>query len=304
MNIWVTGMRLSPEQQKQLEERGHEVTVLQKESEIQGRDVSEVEVLVCQNVFAYRALEDFPRLKVVQAVSAGLDRLPVATLKKRDIHVYNAGDTYAVPMAEWVVWQLLDFMKHGAAFREKQQNRQWEKERRLRELSGKTAVLLGVGNVSKAIAKRLHAFEMRIIGVGHRPKDVPFVDRYVLMDELHEVLQESDVIILALPLTDETYHLIDEAAIAAMKEDAILMNVARGAIIDEDALVEALREGKFFGVALDVFETEPIQPDHPLYEFEWVSLTPHNSYVSDRGNERLFRNVLLNLDQEEQESIK
>lgn len=299
MNVWVTGMRLSLDQQARLEQLGHNVTVLEKESDIQERDVSEVEVLVCQNVFAYRALEDFPRLKVVQAVSAGLDRLPVQALKERGIRVYNAGDTYAVPMAEWVVWQLLDFMKHGAAFREKQQNRQWEKERRLLELTGKTVTLLGVGNVSEAIAKRLRAFDMHLIGVGHREKDVPFVDRYVLLDELHDVLKESDVIILALPLKDETYHLINRDALAAMKEDAILINVARGAIIDEDALVETLQEGKFFGVALDVFETEPIQPSHPLYEFAWVSLTPHNSYVSDQVNNRLFQNVFANLQNEQ-----
>ncbi|MGA9468567.1 MAG: NAD(P)-dependent oxidoreductase [Exiguobacterium marinum] len=303
MNVWVTGMRLSPDQQKQIEQLGHEVTVLQQEAEVLERDVSEVEVLICQNVFAYRSLEYFPRLQVVQAVSAGLDRLPIDKLKEREIRIFNAGDTYAVPMAEWVVWQLLDFMKHGAAFREKRQNRQWEKERRLLELTGKTVTLLGVGNVSEAIAKRLRAFDMHLIGVGHREKEVPFVDRYVLLDELHDVLKKSDVVILALPLKDETYHLIDRDALAAMKEDAILINVARGAIIDEAALVETLQEGKFFGVALDVFETEPIQPDHPFYEFEWVSLTPHNSYVSDQVNNRLFQNVLANLKNEQQSTM-
>lgn len=297
MKIWVTGMHLSLDQREQLEKLGHEITMLQRESDIIERDVSEVEALVCQNVFTYRTLNEFPRLQVVQAVSAGLDRLPIEQLKERDIRVYNAGDTYAVPMAEWVVWQLLDFMKYGAAFREKQQNRHWEKERRLLELSGKTVTILGVGNVSEAIAKRLRAFDMHLIGVGHREKEVPFVDRYVLMDSLYDVLRVSDVIILALPLTDDTYHLINRDALAVMKEDSILMNVARGAVIDEEALVKSLHDGKFFGVALDVFETEPIQSDHPLYEFEWVNLTPHNSYVSDRVNNRLFQNVYKNLQQ-------
>lgn len=297
MKIWVTGMHLSLDQREQLEKLGHEITMLQRESDIIERDVSEVEALVCQNVFTYRTLNEFPRLQVVQAVSAGLDRLPIEQLKERDIRVYNAGDTYAVPMAEWVVWQLLDFMKYGAAFREKQQNRHWEKERRLLELSGKTVTILGVGNVSEAIAKRLRAFDMHLIGVGHREKEVPFVDRYVLMDSLYDVLRVSDVIILALPLTDDTYHLINQDALAVMKEDSILMNVARGAVIDEEALVKSLHDGKFFGVALDVFETEPIPSDHPLYEFEWVNLTPHNSYVSDRVNNRLFKNVYKNLQQ-------
>ena len=297
MKIWVTGMHLSLDQREHLEKLGHEITMLQRESDVIERDVSEVEVLVCQNVFTYRTLDEFPRLQVVQAVSAGLDRLPIEQLKERDIRVYNAGDTYAVPMAEWVVWQLLDFMKYGAAFREKQQNRHWQKERRLLELTGKTVTILGVGNVSEAIAKRLRAFDMHLIGVGHREKEVPFVDRYVLMDSLYDVLRESDVIILALPLTDETYHLINRDALAVMKEDSILMNVARGAIIDEEALVKSLHDGKFFGVALDVFETEPIQSDHPLYKFEWVNLTPHNSYVSDLVNNRLFKNVYKNLQQ-------
>lgn len=295
MNLLSTGVRLTPEQLAKLEQLGYTVTTLREEADVTDIDVSEVEGLICNNVFQYRQCEDFERLRFVQAISAGLDRLPLDELEERDVRIYNAGDTYAVPMAEWVVWQLLDFMKHGAAFREKQANRHWEKERRLRELTGKTVALLGLGHVGEAIATRLRAFDMTIIGVGHREKQVAFVDRYVLMDELHDVLAESDVIVIALPLTDETYHMIDAEALAAMKEDAVLLNVARGSIIDETALIAALEEGKFFGVALDVFETEPLPSDHALYNFEWVALTPHNSYVSDRVNERLFDNIFHNL---------
>ncbi|ERG67771.1 MULTISPECIES: NAD(P)-dependent oxidoreductase [Exiguobacterium] len=295
MNLLSTGVRLAPEQLTKLEQLGYTVTTLREEADVTDIDVSEVEGLICNNVFQYRQCEDFERLRFVQAISAGLDRLPLDELEERDVRIYNAGDTYAVPMAEWVVWQLLDFMKHGAAFREKQANRHWEKERRLRELTGKTVALLGLGHVGEAIATRLRAFDMTIIGVGHREKQVSFVDRYVLMDELHDVLAESDVIVIALPLTDETYHMIDAEALAAMKEDAVLLNVARGSIIDETALIAALEEGKFFGVALDVFETEPLPSDHALYNFEWVTLTPHNSYVSDRVNERLFDNIFHNL---------
>ena len=299
MNLLSTGVRLTPEQHATLERLGYTVTTLREEADVTDIDVSQVEGLICNNLFQYRPCEDFKRLRFVQVISAGLDRLPLEELEKRDVRIYNAGDTYAVPMAEWVVWQLLDFMKHGAAFREKQANRHWEKERRLRELTGKTVALLGLGHVGEAIATRLRAFDMTIIGVGHREKQVPFVDRYVLMDELHDVLAESDVIVIALPLTDDTYHVIDAEAIASMKEDAVLLNVARGAIIDETALIAALEEGKFFGVALDVFETEPLPSDHALYNFEWVTLTPHNSYVSDRVNERLFENIVRNLRHEQ-----
>ncbi|WP_138858890.1 NAD(P)-dependent oxidoreductase [Exiguobacterium mexicanum] len=295
MNLLSTGVRLTPEQLATLERLGYTVTMLREEADVSDIDVSQVEGLICNNVFQYRSCMDFKRLRFVQAISAGLDRLPLNELEERNIRIYNAGDTYAVPMAEWVVWQLLDFMKHGAAFREKQANRHWEKERRLRELTGKTVALLGLGHVGEAIATRLRAFDMTLIGVGHREKHVPFVDRYVLMDELHDVLAESDVIVIALPLTDDTYHVIDAEAIASMKEDAVLLNVARGSIIDESALIAALEEGKFFGVALDVFETEPLPSDHALYNFEWVTLTPHNSYVSDRVNERLFENMMNHL---------
>ncbi|WP_214882263.1 MULTISPECIES: NAD(P)-dependent oxidoreductase [unclassified Exiguobacterium] len=297
MNVLVTGMRLSLNQKEQLEQIGCKVTMLEQESDISLQDVTKVEVLVCQNIFAYRQVEEFPQLKIVQAVSAGLDRLPLEELKERGIEVYNAGDTYAAPMAEWIIWQLLDFMKHGASLREKQSNRKWEKERRLLELTGKTVTLLGVGHVSEAIATRLRPFGVRLIGVGHREKVVSFVDQYVLMNELRDVLRESDVIILALPLTEDTYHLINEETLEVMKEDAILMNVARGAIIDETALVSVLKEGKFFGVSLDVFASEPLPSDHPLYDFDWVSISPHNSYVSDQVNDRLFSNILSNLKQ-------
>ncbi|RHB49590.1 NAD(P)-dependent oxidoreductase [Exiguobacterium sp. AM39-5BH] len=299
MNLLSTGVRLTPEQLAKIERLGYTVTTLREEADVTDIDVSEVEGLICNNVFQYCHVDDFKQLRFVQAISAGIDRLPFDELQERDIRLYNAGDTYAIPMAEWVVWQLLDFMKHGASFREKQANRHWEKERRLRELTGKTVALLGLGHVGEAIAKRLRAFDMTIIGVGHREKQVPFVDRYVLTDALHDVLAESDVIVIALPLTDDTYHLIDAEAIAAMKEDAVLLNVARGSIIDETALIAALEEGKFFGVALDVFETEPLPSDHALYNFEWVTLTPHNSYVSDRVNERLFENIVRNLRHEQ-----
>ena len=120
-------------------------------------------------------------------------------------------------------------------------------------------------------------------------------DRFVGFDSLHRVLPEADFVILAVPLAPDTAHLVDAAAIGRMKADAVLVNVSRGQVIDELALVEALESGRFMGVALDVFEEEPLSLTSPLWEFERVLITPHNSFGSDRVGKRLFQRLLANL---------
>ena len=120
------------------------------------------------------------------------------------------------------------------------------------------------------IAKRLKAFGVNVIGVGRRKIESQYIDEYYLINEIDDVLRKSDIVILTLPLTKETPHLIDAKKIANMKDNSVLINVSRGGVIDESALIEALQEDKFLGVALDVFEEEPLQEESPLWDFDRV----------------------------------
>lgn len=151
-------------------------------------------------------------------------------------------------------------------------------------LMGKTACLIGMGDVGTAIAKRLHALGMQLTGVRRHPEqgglaDVPF-QRVVGMDNLHEVLQDADYVVLCLPATRETQHLIGVEALATMKPGAFLVNVGRGTLVDQDALLAALRSGHLAGAGLDVFWEEPVDPQHPLFQ-QNVTATPHIGGITD-----------------------
>lgn len=250
-------------------------------------DPATIEGIVCNVFFLHNDLDVFPRLKIIQLMSAGLDRVPLSEIRKRGIALYNAGAAYAVPMAEWALAKILEIMKHSAAFAASQAAHRWEKQRDLRELSGRSAAIIGFGNVGKAVAKRLTAFDVSITAVDVVPPD-GCCDAYLPIARLDEALSGADIVVLSLPLTDETRGLINADRLAAMKDDAVLVNVARGAVLDEAALLNALQSGKLAGAALDVFAYEPLSADSPLWEAPRLLLSPHNSFVSDGNHDRLF----------------
>ena len=151
------------------------------------------------------------------------------------------------------------------------------------------------GNVGKNIAKRLKGFEVEITAVDIKKIEENIVDKFYYLDELKKAVEKADAIFITLPLVEETYHLINGEIMDAMKEDAIIINVARGKLIDEEQLIDRMKRGKFCGVALDVFETEPLEKESELWNFERVIVTPHNSFVGNGNQERIFKRVLENL---------
>lgn len=261
---------------------------------------TEAEGIVCNGLFLHHDAAEFPNLRFVQLTSAGLDRVPVDELEARGVAVFNARGVHSVPMAEWVIMQLLQVAKRARVFLRNQDQYRWEKARDLTELAGRNACIIGFGDVGHEVAKRLRAFDMRVIAVTRTPRESPLADECVHVGSLGDVLPTADFVILTVPLTPATHHLIGSAALAQMTSDAILVNVSRGPVIDEAALVRALENGKFAGVALDVFEQEPLDPASPLWDIERVLITPHNSFVSDRTAERLVRLTLANLAATEQ----
>jgi len=255
----------------------------------------DIDGIVCNLFFQHNDLSSLPNLKFIQLTSAGLDRVPLDEIRRRGIALYNAGATYAVPMAEWAVAKILEIAKSSAFFRENQQRRAWVKHRGIRELSGMTAAIVGFGHVGKQTAARLRAFGVRITAVDIVKGDDSLYDRYYDIAELDTALGTADIVVLTLPLTDKTRGLFDASRFDAVKQDAIFVNIARGGLVDETALLTALNSGKLYGAALDVFVSEPLCEDSPLWDCDRALITPHNSFVGNGNTRRLTALVLQNL---------
>lgn len=299
MKLLLTGaFNYSKEQLNDLQALGFDITFVQDERVALEFDVSDIDAVVCNALFLNNDISKFTGLKFVQLTSAGLDRVPVEYMNEHKIKLCNAAGVYSIPMAEWTVLKVLEMYKKTRQFYMSQGKRDWQKNYDLLELNGKTAAIIGFGNIGLEIAKRLRAFGVKVIGVDTRmlkSEEREMVDDFCLSTEIDEVLNKSDIVILTLPLTEQTRHLMNNDRFAAMKNGGVLINVSRGGVIDEAALVENCQNGKFLGVALDVFEEEPLPKDSILWNLEGMIITPHNSFVSDKINERLYGVILTNL---------
>jgi phosphoglycerate dehydrogenase-like enzyme len=237
-----------------------------------------------------------PRLRWVQSLSAGIERADPELY--RDLIVTNASGVAAPAMAEYVIAVMLMFAKGFLRMLRNQLAHRWDRRLEAFELGGKTCGIVGMGAIGGEVAQRAKALAMRVLGLRRstapRPTD-RYADALLTPADLPRLLAESDYVVLAAPLTPETRHLIGAAELHQMKRTAVLINVGRGALVDEEALVAALREGIIRGAALDVFEREPLPPDSPLWDLENVLVTPHFSAGGDRYAERAAELVCDNL---------
>ncbi|TDL61514.1 hypothetical protein E2R56_29385 [Rhodococcus qingshengii] len=296
MKLLLTGaFKYSEKQLDSLKSLGYEIVFIQNERVPLEVNVIDIDAVVCNGLFLYNDIQKFKNLKFIQLTSAGLDRVPLDYIKDQGIKLFNAKGVYSVPMAEWVVLKILEIYKKSRNFYEAQRKNKWEKQRELFELANKTAAIIGFGDVGSEVAKRLKAFDVNIVGVGRHKTESIYIDEFYLINEIEKVLKKSDIVILTLPLTKETGNWLDAKKIEVIKEKCVLINVSRGGVIDEEALVKALHENIFLGVALDVFEDEPLPSNSQLWGLKDVIITPHNSYVSDNVNERLFALIIENL---------
>jgi phosphoglycerate dehydrogenase-like enzyme len=211
-------------------------------------------------------------------MTAGVDRLPAEILKS-GVRVANASGLHGAAMGEVVLEMMLMFVKDAAACMRMKQGKEW---RRYRPglLRDRTVGILGLGAVGKEIARLCKAFGMKVIGIrrsGGAVSPLPEVDHVYRREQLPVMLAESDFVVLALPLTKETEGMIGEMELRGMKPTAFLINVARGAIVDEGVLIRALEEKWIAGAGLDVFTREPLPPESPLYAMPNVIYSPHIS---------------------------
>ena len=274
---------------------GHAVVFMQNEKDPLPCPPEEVEGVIGNALFLYHPIEAFTRLRYVQLTSAGFDRMPMEEASARGITVHNARGVYSIPMAEHAVCGVLQLYRQARFFLENQGKGVWEKHRGILELCGKTVAVVGCGSVGTECAVRFSAFGCRVIGVDLYPKESVAYESIYPLSELDLALGEADVVILTLPLTDATRHLMDAHRLAVMKKGALLVNIARGAVVDTRALTEAL-DAHLGGAVLDVFEEEPLPGDSPLWQRENVIITPHNSFVGDGNAARLFRVIKENLE--------
>ena len=295
MNLLITGaFRCTQQQLDTIARLGHQVVFMQQESDSLPVDPAWVEGTVCNGLFLHHDISKFENLRFIQLTSAGFDRVPMEEVNRRGIKICNARGVYGIPMAEFAVAGVLQLYKQSRFFAENQKSHGWNKHRGLLELWGKQVAIVGCGNIGQECAKRFAAFDCRVVGVDIFEAELPNISRMYHISKLQEVLPHSDVVVLTLPLTEETKHLFGESAFAAMKKGAILVNIARGGVVDTKALIQALQD-HLGGAVLDVFEEEPLSPDSPLWDMEQVLLTPHNSFVGDHNSQRLESVILSNL---------
>lgn len=278
-----------------LEAMGHTVVFMQQEQGELPCAAEEIEGVICNGLFLHHSIDDFKALRYIQLTSAGYDRVPLEEIRRRKIELHNARDVYSIPMAEFAVGSVLQLYKKFGTFRDNQKLHRWEKQRDLQELAGKTVCILGCGSVGTTCAKRFAAFDTRVLGVTAHPRELDWFEAVYGLERLDAVLAESDIVILSLPLTAQTYHLIDKERLKCMKRGALLVNISRGAIVDTAALIDALNCGRLSGAVLDVTEEEPLPPGSPLWNMEQVLLTPHNSYAGEGNAQRLWSRIWKNL---------
>ncbi|ABR49810.1 D-isomer specific 2-hydroxyacid dehydrogenase, NAD-binding [Alkaliphilus metalliredigens QYMF] len=274
---------------------GYELLVVDEKNVTYSEEMQDVEVLVCYNPFRSLDIKKMRDLKWIQLSSIGIDQAPVDVIKEQGMILTNNKGGYSIPMGEWVVLKILEIYKQTHQLYEQQQLKTWKMRTGLLELYGKKVAFIGTGSIAVESAKRLRGFEAKVIGVNTEGTEAPYFEQCYPVRELEEVLKISDVVVLTIPYTKETHHLINEVRLKEMKKDAVLINVSRGSIIDEKALIKHMQEGNLLGVALDVFEEEPLWEESPLWKLDNVIVTPHNSWISEMRNERRFSLIYENL---------
>lgn len=295
-NLLLTGAFSYTELQKHtLSELDFRIWYLQQEYENLPLPASDIDAVVCNGLFLHHDIDKFANLKFIQLTSAGLDRVPIDKIQARNIALHNARGVYNIPMAEWTVFRVLEYFKRADHFNNAQQNAIWAKNRDLREISDIHVAIIGAGNVGQTIARLFFAFGAHVVGFDIHQYAIPYFEGIDLIENISERIGDFDVVVITAPLTAHTYHLISDDLVANMKQNAMLVNIARGALIDESALCRILRQRKDIHAALDVFEVEPLPAASPLWRLPNVSVSPHNSFVSDGNSKRMFDVIYNNL---------
>ena len=263
--------------------------------------VGEPDVLVISGLWHDGLLDRAGKLRFIQAIGAGTDQFPLEELKKRGIRLASARGVNYRAVAEHAMALILALSRRLPEARDNQANRVWrgmigDLSRREDELGGKMLLVVGLGQIGGRLAQLAKAFDMRVVGLRRNPAaGRGAADAVHAMGELNSLLPEADFVALTCPLTKETENLVDAEALTRMNSSAYLVNVARGRVVDEPALVEALAARRIAGAGIDVTAEEPLAPSSSLWGMEHVLLTPHTAGETRRYEDNVIEILRDNL---------
>jgi D-2-hydroxyacid dehydrogenase (NADP+) len=238
----------------------------------------------------------FPNLKWIHLLMSGYNSVDLAEVRRRNITLTNSKDVFHIQIAEDVFTKILAINRHVKEFYQFMKNEDWKPIPDELEIYGSTVGIIGAGSIGGEIAKRMKAFEAKVIGWKRKDAKLPYYDEiYTGEDGLSTVLAKSDYVIVAIPLSKETHGLINKDRLKQMKSSALLVNIARGEIVNQEDLVDALERKVIRGAALDVTYPEPLSKNHPLWRLDNVFITPHNAsssiYMFDRMMDLTEENI-------------
>lgn len=234
------------------------------------------------------------RLKWIQSLTTGTDAILRLKSLRPEVIVTSTAGMHAPQMSEMAFLHMLALARNYPRMLDNQRHARWERWPQPL-LYQKTVVILGVGAIALGLARRCKAFDMRVIGISSTPRDLPDFDAMMRREKLREAAALADFLILIVPLSPATQNIVDASVLAAMKPTAFLINLARGGVLDEDALLSALREKRLAGAGLDVFRQDPLPPDSPLWKEQRVLITPRLGGISDIYHEQYLPYVEQNV---------
>jgi len=256
---------------------------------------ADCDVLMTRNDDCFEALiRAMPRLRFIQALTTGTELIEAMPGLPPDVLITAARGFHGPQMSELAFLFMLSFARKLPAIIEDQKQRRWNRVPQ-RLLAGKTMVVLGVGRIAEELAKRAKVFDMRVVGVSASRTIAARFDAIYPRDHLKEAAAQADFLIVLVPARPATHHLVDAAVLGAMKPTAVLINIARGEVVDEAALIAALTRRRIAGAGLDVFATEPLPPESPLWGMDNVLITSHIGGMSDNYVEQVMPIVIENL---------
>lgn len=266
--------------------------------EVGPEDLQNAEIVACEK-FKLNWVLHAEHLRWIQFIGAGVDASLSPELIHSDIILTNASGVHEIPISEHVLGMMLMFTRGLHRCVRQQVNHEWNARhfgRQVSELNGATCGIIGLGSIGESVAQKAKAFGMRVVATRRHPeRSSQYVDVMLGTNKLNNLLKESDFVVVCAPLTSETQGMIGDKEFEKMKSNAILINIARGAIVQQNALIRALQNSEIRGAGLDVTEPEPLQKDSPLWDMPNVIISPHVSGLNSQYGIRAAEIFLKNL---------
>jgi phosphoglycerate dehydrogenase-like enzyme len=286
LKMFVRFLLLNPEQISILNELGVTVTKTLD---------ADVNAVFSDQFFVEANLDKFPKLKYLQLATSGADLVNLKHPNLIDAVVSGSRGVFNQPMAEYVLSHLLSVYQNHRFFNQTKIDQQWRPSRHGEELAGKKVAIIGLGQIGLHLAKVLATFGCEVDGFNRTKKESIYVKNVFPLNDLKKQLGQYEVVITAIALNESTRHLINAEVFGALNPKAIFVNISRAEVVDETALIEALKNNKLRYAILDTFSQEPLPKDHPLWTIEQVTLTPHISFTSPKNLPRMFDALVANL---------